>query len=119
VKYVATRDDSVTASCAFHVIVAYRQVNLVVDQLITPNGDGINDKLNVKNLELFTDNDLIIVDRWGGLIYSASGYNNESVSWDGSSANGAKVPTGTYFYTISVILNGHKITKKGFIELVR
>src|SRR5260221_6489187 len=119
VKYVATRDDNVTASCTFNVIVAYRQVNLVVDQLITPNGDGINDKLSVKNLELFTDNDLIIVDRWGGLIYSASGYNNGSVSWDGSSTNGAKVPTGTYFYTISVILNGHKITKKGFIELVR
>jgi gliding motility-associated-like protein len=119
VKYVATGDDGVTASCTFNVRVAYRQVNLEVDQLVTPNGDGINDKLQVKNLQLFTDNHVIIVDRWGGLIYDASGYDNESVAWDGSNANGAKAPSGTYFYTISVIFRGQKTTKTGFIELAR
>jgi len=119
VKYVATRNDGVAASCRFNVIVTYRNVSLEVDQLITPNGDGINDKLRVKNLEVFKDNDVIIVDRWGSVIYSATGYNNESVAWDGSNKSGAKVPTGTYFYAISITFKGQRIKKEGFIELLR
>ncbi|HTH57750.1 MAG TPA: HYR domain-containing protein [Cyclobacteriaceae bacterium] len=119
VTYTATRTDEATASCSFNVTVNYRDVAFKVDQLITPNGDGINDKLNVLSLDLFPENQVVIVDRWGGLIYSASGYNNQSVAWDGSSTNGKQVPSGTYFYTVSVLLHGKKVVKKGFVELVR
>jgi len=119
VTYVATRDDGATASCTFQVIVAYQNVTFEVVPLITPNGDGIYDKLTVKNLESYSDNNVVIVDRWGGLIYAASGYNNESVAWDGTNKNGAQVPTGTYFYTITVVFRGQKTIKKGYIELVR
>jgi gliding motility-associated-like protein len=99
--------------------VNYREINFKVDQLITPNGDGINDKLNISGMDLFPDNNVVIVDRWGGLIYSATGYDNQSIAWDGSSANGGKVPSGTYFYTIAVTFRGKKVVKKGFVELVR
>jgi gliding motility-associated-like protein len=119
VKYVATRDDGVSVSCTFNVDVTYMEVSFKVNQLLTPDGDGINDKLKVENLELFKDNRVVIVDRWGGTIYSASGYNSETVAWDGSSMGGGKAPSGTYFYTISVWFRGKKFTKNGFIELLR
>jgi len=116
VKYVATRDDGVNVSCTFNVTGTYREVNFIVIQLVTPDGDGINDKLKVENLELFKDNHVVIVDRWGGVIYAASGYDNETVVWDGSNASGTKVPSGTYFYSISVWFRGKKFTKRGLLN---
>lgn len=60
----------------------------------TPNGDGNNDFFFIGNVQKFPDNILKIYNRYGQVIYTAAGYNND---WDGS-YQGNKVPTGTYFY---------------------
>ena len=67
-----------------------------VVNVITPNGDGINDKLVVKNIDLFAPCKINIFDSWGEKIYSSSNYQN---NWDGTS-KGKLVPEGTYYYVL-------------------
>jgi gliding motility-associated-like protein len=119
VEYVATDASNNETTCTFNVVVAYKEVTLDVVQLVTPNGDGINDEWVIKNLEQFSKNKVTIVDRWGSLIYNASGYNNNDIVWKGINANGQPAPTGTYFYTIEVHFRDRQVKQTGFIELVQ
>jgi gliding motility-associated-like protein len=100
-------------------VVTYDEIELDISKVVTPDGNGVNDAWIVKNIEKFSDNKIVIVDRWGSVIYAASGYNNENTVWKGLSRNGGTVPTGTYFYTISVRYGSKVFEKSGFIELIR
>lgn len=77
--------------------------DLFVPEIFTPNGDGINDVLVIKGIEKYTNAQLKIFNRWGGLVFESSGiYKND---WDGTNLNGAriggdKLPVGTYFYIL-------------------
>lgn len=84
---------------------------------ITPNGDHDNDYWHIENIHLprYIENRVSIFNRWGTEVFSASGYNNDSVRWDGSGRNQGDLPDGTYFYVVEV--NGK--THKGYIELTR
>jgi gliding motility-associated-like protein len=108
-----------TSTCSFNVVVEYEELAFDVSQLLTPDGDGINDQWTLPNLEKFKDNKVVIVDRWGSVVYQATGYNNENVVWKGTGQGGVAVPTGTYYYTISVRFLAEVREKKGFIELIR
>ena len=101
--------------------------DFVVPNVFTPNGDGINDLLVIKELEVYENADyrdlaysITIYDRWGKVMYKSS---NPSVYWDGNNMNGAKAPDGVYFYIItsSCQNNGQAFTydKKGFVQLIR
>lgn len=79
----------------------------------TPDGDGINDRWEIKNIDLFPNNDLTILNRWGSEILKIQGYNNAS-AWDGLGIN-----NGTYFYILKVNVNGEAKVYKGFITLLR
>lgn len=68
---------------------------------ISPNGDGNNDWWNVPVFECFSNNKVIIVNRWGNEIWTAENYNNKDVRWNGQNMNGQDVPDGTYYYIIS------------------
>lgn len=119
VSYTATTSGGNTAECKFNIIVTYEDVVFDPGTVLTPDGDGINDAWLLSNIEKFKNNKVTIVDRWGGVVFSASGYNNESVVWRGENRNGVVVPTGTYFYTISVSLGPSHVEKRGFLELIR
>jgi gliding motility-associated-like protein len=56
--------------------------------VITPNGDGLNDVFEVK--ALYSNTSLYIFNRWGNLIYETNDYRND---WD---AKGQ--PAGVYYY---------------------
>jgi gliding motility-associated-like protein len=79
----------------------------------TPDGDGVNDRWEIKNIDLFPDNDLTILNRWGSELLKIKGYNNAS-AWDGLGLN-----NGTYFYILKVNVNGEAKVYKGFITLLR
>ncbi|MBT1701936.1 HYR domain-containing protein [Chryseosolibacter indicus] len=119
VEYLATTANGAVASCRFNVVVSYDDIDFDIGKVITPDGDGINDTWFLKNIEKYKENKVIIVDRWGSEIFNASGYNNENIVWNGENKAGVGVPTGTYFYTISVKLGPNMIDKRGFIELIR
>jgi len=60
----------------------------------SPNGDNINDFFTIRNVEQLTNNELIIYNRWGNLVFTMNNYNN---GWNGS-FNNSPLPDGTYFY---------------------
>lgn len=119
VVYTATDDFGNTATCRFKVTVDLPILEVEVTNVITPNGDGFNDVWNVKNLERYPDNRVTIFDRWGSVLFEASGYDNERVVWRGLNKSNALVPTGTYFYVLEVSYGRQRIKREGFIEVVQ
>jgi gliding motility-associated-like protein len=79
----------------------------------------VNDTWIIGNIELYKENKVTIVDRWGSVVYTESGYDNEQRVWRGRNAQGSLVPAGTYFYTISVRSGNQNSETRGFIEVVR
>ncbi len=79
-------------ACAVFTIIAPNE--LVIPNGFSPNGDGINDVLEIGAIQLFPNNNLQVFTRWGTSVFEADGYNNE---WDGT-FNANPVPDGTYFY---------------------
>jgi len=86
---------------------------LFIPNLYTPNGDGTNDTFEIRGLELFPENDLIIVNRWGNEVYKATNYQN---NWTGEGLN-----EGTYYYVLRVkeAAGGEWQVFKGYITLIR
>lgn len=85
---------------------------------MTPNGDGINDRLVIEGIENSPNNTLQIFNRYGVLVYSKQNYIDE---FDGISnresviSRGSGLPSGIYYYII--ILNDLKKKHQGYLYL--
>lgn len=86
-------------------------ISVSCTNLITPNGDGINDAFIARNIENFPGNELWILDRTGKLLYNQKCYDN---SWQGTS-NGLRLPNGTYYYILD--LGNKKDRLMGYISV--
>lgn len=71
--------------------------NLKVHNVITPNGDGINDTWSIKNLEKMQDINITIVDRYGKSVFQSEDKTN--LTWDGKH-NNRLLPTASYWYIV-------------------
>jgi gliding motility-associated-like protein len=103
--------DSVRVKVYYHEI---SEDCLVFHNVITPNGDGLNDKWIIDCIDNFPDNKVIIFNIWGNRVNSFDNYDNESQVWKGTTATGKPLPDGTYYY-IFTIKNGN--THTGWIFL--
>ncbi len=77
------------------------QITVTVPNLInaiTPNGDKVNDEIDYSALAYKKNLIFIVYDRYGNKLYEAN--KMRDYKWDGT-ASGKKIPTGTYWYTIS------------------
>lgn len=70
---------------------------LVPTNIMTPDGNGINDTWIVGNIETFGDANVIVFDRWGNIVFEKIGYQND---WEGTDGTDI-LPDGTYYYTIT------------------
>jgi len=95
-----TDSDSLTIT----VITDY---NLTVQNLMTANGDGYNDKWIIKNIENYPGTEVIVVNREGQQVFYSSSYDN---TWTGLNKNGVPLPDGTYYYFIK-FKNSSKLYK--------
>lgn len=119
VEYTATSSSGASTSCTFTVSVIQSEKQLEISKLITPDGDGANDEWILANIHVYKSNKVVIFDRWGGVIFQASDYDNHRVVWKGTNQSGTLVPTGTYFYSIIATSEFRRIESSGAIELVR
>ncbi|MBO0331971.1 T9SS type B sorting domain-containing protein [[Muricauda] lutisoli] len=77
-----------------------------VINVITPNGDGVHDTLEIRGLENYPSNTVRIYNRWGVMVYQTRAYNTSGNVFDGTSQGRVtvdqenKLPVGTYFYVI-------------------
>lgn len=119
VTYQFTDEFQAVVTCSFNVTVSIRDIEFDIPKLLTPNNDGNNDTWVLEGIENFPDNEVVVVDRWGGEIFKKTGYDNQRVVWDGTNQNGKIVPTGTYFFYISVKTNSSTQKTQGFIEIIQ
>jgi gliding motility-associated-like protein len=102
-----------TAMLTIHVT---DEMVIVIPNVFTPNGDGINDGFfvtskGVNSIEGF------IMNRWGQLMFEWTGLN---AVWDGRAPNGNQETEGTYFYVIKATsFAGRTETYKGHLMLIR
>jgi gliding motility-associated-like protein len=68
--------------------------------IITPNGDGVNDALAFDYLDFYPENELYILNRWGNIVYQTVNYQND---WFGSNFS-----EGTYFYLLKIKETGQE-----------
>lgn len=85
--------------------------------VVTPNGDGINDKFVIGNLiggMAYPVNTLDIYNKWGTRIFHRENITSEEDFWDP-----VDVPAGTYFYRFSARGYNGNIEHNGAIEVVK
>lgn len=94
--------------------------DIIVPQAFTPDGDGINDAFEIIGIEQIPDNTIVIVNRWGNVVFEATNYQN---NWLGTSNSKLTIgdedlPTGTYYYLFDTKTDKYGIMK-GFVYLQR
>ncbi|MFN7015104.1 MAG: gliding motility-associated C-terminal domain-containing protein, partial [Bacteroidia bacterium] len=90
---------------------AIEDLAVEVPLAFSPNGDGINDRFIIRNLDQYPQNTLQVFDRTGKVIYRRENYNND---WNGM-VNGKMITRDTYFYILTI---KYKVVKKGAITVV-
>ncbi len=85
----------------------------------SPNGDNINDCFQVGGVQDAVNSELIIFNRNNNIVYRSSPYkgNNSDCTgwWDGRNSSGKELPSGTYFYQLTIDGNVYK----GYVVLKR
>lgn len=113
IDYTVTYRITVTDACGN---TAFDEVNVplrkdcdvIVPNIITPNGDGDNQFLVFENLELFPQPKLEVFNRWGTKVFESDNYQN---NWAPVDLN-----PGVYFFTLEL---GTIDPKKGFFQLMK
>ena len=85
---------------------------ILIYNVITPNGDGVNDTWIIDCIESYPDNTVRIFNRWGDLIIRFDHYDNTTNIWKGTNAKGDLLPDGTYYYIVTINKVG---TKTGWV----
>ncbi|MGG5578843.1 gliding motility-associated C-terminal domain-containing protein, partial [Myroides sp. C15-4] len=99
--------------------------DIVIYNLVTPDGDGKNDYFIIDNIQKYPNNTVEIYNRWGVRVYETKGYDPKG---DGSSNvfkgysegrvtvdKSKKLPSGTYYYVVTYEYsdaNGSRMIKK-------
>lgn len=83
-------------------------IKIAVPNAITPNDDGKNDALVIDGIEQFPENDLVIFNRWGDVLYQSKPYKND---WRGTNQSGQDLPEGTYYYVLRLNTADGKILR--------
>ena len=87
-----------------------------VNNVFSPNNDGVNDEYHFGD-EMLKELRVTIYNRWGQQVY---GFDNVKGSWDGRSFNGELMPEGVYFFIMEALGSlGDSYTEEGTITLLR
>ena len=80
--------------------------DLIVPNVFSPNGDGINDTWEILGTENYQEVYVVVYDRSGQKVLEAVNYNPLRF-WNGTQ-RGKALPTSTYFYVITLDRNSNK-----------
>lgn len=69
-------------------------IDIVIPNVFTPNADNINDKFEIKGIELVDNCGLTVFNRWGKLVFESTSYKND---WDGEGS-----ADGTYYFIFTL-----------------
>jgi len=110
-----------TASTTSEIEITKLFRGYIIPQVISPNGDGLNDSWILDFLDDFPNNAVYVYNRWGTKVFEQKNYNN-SVAFVGKANVGKSVsqelPNSTYFYIID-LNSDHTELLKGYLEVHR
>lgn len=116
VKLTASKNNSCYSAVSRGSIAVIQLDNYIfTPNIFSPNGDGINDefKVTITNIREYH---IRIFNRWGQQLFES---NDIARNWDGT-YKGQPVPYGVFYYDIKAFgNNGKKISRGGYITLVR
>lgn len=88
---------------AFDTISVFIEADLVFPNVITPNGDGVNDVFAIKDMNPDRPNRLYITDRWGKTVWNQKNYQTymkDEQIYNAESGFGTKdISDGVYYFT--------------------
>ncbi|MDP2384931.1 MAG: PKD-like domain-containing protein [Bacteroidota bacterium] len=116
VDLIITDSPSGCVDTASVTIVIDDEIRVVIPNIFTPNGDGVNDGFTL-DIKGGKEAEGTIFNRWGQVLYTWDALN---VVWDGKVPNGEKVSDGVYFYIIKVTgYDGKVLDVPGNVTIVR
>jgi len=83
-----------------------------IQNVITPNGDGLNDVLDLSGITNGDPCEFTVYTRWGTPVYNQEVYNN---AWGGTTDGGAKLEDGTYYF---VLIHNNAIRVKSAVTVL-
>jgi gliding motility-associated-like protein len=92
---------------------------VTIPMMLSPNGDGVDDVLIINHLEDYPENELVIANRNGEMVFKTHGYNNSSAVFSGVSNTGAPLADGVYYYTLVFYDQGRLNRRVGYFKLKR
>lgn len=113
---VVTETTSGCFDTAFIHVVFENGSELIIPNIFTPNGDGVNDVFTVIGTSIKTLH-ADIYDRWGLKMFELNGPNS---SWDGKTRSGEPASDGTYYYMLKAeAYDGKSYEQNGAFQLAR
>jgi gliding motility-associated-like protein len=110
---VSVTDDNGCKGVASTIINVEEDFKLEPSNVVTPDGNNMNDTWFVKNITSFPDSEVNVYDRWGKRVLQTTNYQND---WAGT--NGTDVlADGEYYYFITS--SGSDKVYKGTITILR
>jgi gliding motility-associated-like protein len=114
--YVIVTDSYGCADTASITVVVDGNIDLIVPNVFSPNGDNTNDVFFI-TAEGYKQLHLEIYDRWGLKLWEVEGLNP---SWDGRTSAGLVVPDGTYYYILTgTDFRNKTMEKTGYLSVVK
>jgi len=89
--------------------------NVKIPNAFSPNGDGVNDFWEIKDLNGINKVTVFIFDRNGQKVFD---YTGNQIKWDGK-YGGTPAPVGTYYYIVKLYDEAKTETYSGWILLIR
>jgi gliding motility-associated-like protein len=87
--------------------------SVAIVNTFTPNGDGVNDTWEIKNIHDYPNSTVEILNRNGSRVFYSINY---PIAWDGK-YNGGDLPAGTYYYVIR--LDNTSKPLSGWVTILR
>ena len=96
------------------------EVDPLIPDAFTPNGDGLNDVFEVINASFFVTIEMRIYNRWGELVFEEIGDASSLQGWDGT-YNGKQAPAGSYMTVVLAKQLGRPDQRQasGSVSLIR
>lgn len=112
--------DACPSSCQMGIcyikLTSSKRQELTATNIITPNGDGVNDVLTILNLDATAPTNqstIVIYNQWGDVVHRATPYRND---WSGT-FNDNPLPDGTYYFIFKRDALADPI--KNFVTIIR